>query len=712
MVVRVRNNYEKTSTREDEEEDQRDSYYGYDEDLIALYGDIGRSSNLTNIASGANVEVNDRDELELRVVNSELSSLSMKRQLRKKINLAAISFVILFIVFLEIEMTPGGNNDMGSSSDSNHDGSSSPLSQGNDDVMPTMSSSLANIEDICSLEQISSLEGRTTCQSLCQSAFCCFRDGYNSCSSTYGYLCEKYAPCENLLQIGTSESDIQIPLPHAPFNLHDICSSSQAQSIECENACKTANSCCSVDSCHDSNEEICNEYSICFENQQNNNNSYEADDDDDALSVVEKVNKSCSPNRMSLLAVSSFSSGASLETLENNKQECKEICDTRSCCFSRGPSNCYDDNEKWCDEFQSCKILQNSDSSSPPFTPHKPVDIKTDCIEENIETVSDLALCEEACLIAVCCFTSEQCSKRGVNCQDYAVCAPFVEDVDHDDFLYSQQFVGVNDGINGAEDLNVGGENKPDPPNNLEVICDPENNQEGIGLDDCIEACGAALCCIGVGDEDCSFTHQDFCNKYQPCHPFWDMQGYHMNTGDDAYSDMVTSVSSTSSSEGINSPSQNGFHSSSLEEICSHMNLLTSSGHNLCQAECDIATCCIGYGYDCSETKKEMCVEFEPCRLLWEDIGITKNIESSNKYESNGNSNDSAYEGGNDSSIDDICSDSSLQTEDGRKACDERCKDWTCCWASGDDSCFYERSVMCLDYMDCPGARRTRMRRI
>ena len=225
-------------------------------------------------------------------------------------------------------------------------------------------------------------------------------------------------------------------------------------------------------------------------------------------------------------------------------------------------------------------------------------------------------------------------------------------------------------------------------PKELENICDPENFDDEKMVTACKEACEPALCCVGVGNEDCSISHPAACADFIACNPYWEVEGYQVrlfvssnNPQTTDETDYVSKNEEDYTNEGYDDvnyddedfQNENGFertpiskpatsdskyntamptmtpiivsnsvpaHSPSLtgkttpvsiNSICSQQNLQNEDGYKYCVLQCNQALCCLGVGRDCSNSKHEWCSEFSACSSVWsseEDIKIKQNISS------------------------------------------------------------------------------------
>jgi len=317
---------------------------------------------------------------------------------------------------------------------------------------PTLHPPNHNLEQMCSNESVTTSDGLSSCKTVCEPASCCFTSSPSNCFIENRKVCHEYSSCKPFFSeeeyskeepyffetgkvdkngnIGYIEGETDSEskkkdkkvspgltgVKPAPLNIDDLCSKENritaSGMLQCEAACE-GGSCCWEGTCGERYQKECKNYQVC--------NSAGTS----LVSPTDQVNYLCSPTR-----IGNISKSLSALERDKNMDECRSICEPRSCCFSNSLNNCYGDNSQWCDEFASCKGLSNTDADSPPPIPTGTVDIKNDCREELVLSSNDYVKCEQACLIASCCFSEEGCAKKGVKCEDFSVCESFIESVE------------------------------------------------------------------------------------------------------------------------------------------------------------------------------------------------------------------------------------------------------------------------------------------
>lgn len=261
------------------------------------------------------------------------------------------------------------------------------------------------LEATCDEGSIATLDGIRDCTAFCQHHLCCFsEDDTENCRDDHPGECQAYDSCKILVDrpdapIPIGEGSIQSPgnnefagsvvIANPPPS-----SSSAAQDV---GAIRTAvNAVCDVNevkagddswvtACH----ALCANYLCCFSTigtQSNCRDVYgnavcnaysgcsvlHGDESAVSNSIVlpspPPPPKKYVPHRPEAQNPQIFPDDVKEvnEVCTNRVQyditlrdSCQRVCDSRKCCYTSGPGNCYMLDTEWCDEFQACQLLFN-----------------------------------------------------------------------------------------------------------------------------------------------------------------------------------------------------------------------------------------------------------------------------------------------------------------------------------------------------------------
>jgi len=380
------------------------------------------------------------------------------------------------------------------------------------------------VKDACSKENISTVSGRMVCIDLCAPAYCCFDNSpTTNCWNDREVYCESFSDCGIL---GTDD-----------FNSgteYDV----QATKL-----------------------------------------------------ITEMVKDACSP--------------ASLEQ-GKGKQLCREICIPGKCCFET--TTCEFDKRTLCETYRDCgalgqdefmdmeDVLINStndhDYNHVEITMFKAPQVihmilELACSQNSRDTDEGLALCEEVCIPAACCYASDNNDSNKGSCWDekldmcsiYADCG----------YLYVDSWDGF------IADNSTSG---PDPFSpSISVIvqdaCKEESRATTEGMDLCQALCIIPECCF-LYENNCWDEYHAMCTSYSPCQVM-----FQVNLSDD---DLI-----------ISPPQQKVV---TMQAACSD-DTIESDGGDLCQGYCQPYMCCFaesGSGHECADISD--CGQYAICNVL------------------------------------------------------------------------------------------------
>jgi len=363
----------------------------------------------------------------------------------------------------------------------------------------------AYIDSICS-----SFNDTSLCEDVCAPAECCTTSGRKSCLSEYADSCLAYAKCHGVVEI-------EILAPPAPLNLPEICARDNL--TDCSEACHDAKCCFEEDmeSCQATHLLTCLDYAPC--------------------QVLNTRSRLRPADTSSLIEMCSLSGD---ETIPS--EECMGACRGASCCWADGDDSCLQTNFMECMTYSPCNefdFRKPNNMVDPPTA-----NIERVCSVDSVLTQEGYAKCQAQCNEGWCC----NAAREPYNC--------FAEDPFG--CLYYQQ----------CEILPLAGGSVPRAPFNLTDICNIDDLDAGA-LENCIETCKPAACCVVEGDENCYNDGNALaCDEYEICKPVH-----------------------TLSSGNLESPPN-------ALAVCTKENVSTEAGYKMCASICEPAACCNSLGPD------------------------------------------------------------------------------------------------------------------
>lgn len=233
----------------------------------------------------------------------------------------------------------------------------------------------SDIENVCTEENVLTVEGNERCQVMCESSECCSENA-SICKVLNPVACSRYKVC-SVLTTAPSEAAIAsktsnlggIEVPPAPLNMASLCSAKSLSNVrgfsDCEDKCDRAQ-CCMEDAedCLVLNDEVCSAYekpctklynfmTTGVERAKPKDATYSVagkgeDEIVHIMDLAQDVVESCSPE---LLATT------------QGRLHCEHLCNSRMCCFSAGADNCLDERTDECLAFAGCSILEDQRES-------------------------------------------------------------------------------------------------------------------------------------------------------------------------------------------------------------------------------------------------------------------------------------------------------------------------------------------------------------
>lgn len=202
-----------------------------------------------------------------------------------------------------------------------------------------------NLADVCSNDNIGTVDGFGSCLQECSRGICCVAldgdsvggifYGGDNCASDHPEICAQYEPCRNLYNsqdedLVLLEATLEQTIPEAPSDLAEICASDDLST--CAEECKAGECCSDVsnDSCMDIFPEICFGYLPC--------------------DVLEKENPDEEP--VEVADICSVDRIASAE----GRALCEKTCEPASCCIDK-ENSCAEIAIDFCEEYKHCDLL-------------------------------------------------------------------------------------------------------------------------------------------------------------------------------------------------------------------------------------------------------------------------------------------------------------------------------------------------------------------
>lgn len=334
-------------------------------------------------------------------------------------------------------------------------------------------------------------------------------------------------------------------LPPPPPDLPGKCSNldSALKKTGCQEVCEVAE-CCEMPShlplsCLANNHDVCLEYHKYCHVVTNNN----IDDNSRLPSSVPpapaNLRTICAADN--LLTVSGFT-------------ECHQVCSRAECCYEqdKGDGTCtYDE----CDGYAPCLTLAATDTVHPDITKH----VTDSCSGTNLQSVAGRAECRQACLHAICCFSSSDDTTMSCPQQDDSFCPQYAA-------------------CNALEqDLNIRA-----TADEIERECNKFPAHDSL----CEVECERGACCFDTENGGCANVFPDNdCSIYQPCARLYDSS--------------IIQAAMT------------------VDEACKPPSESTiNKDLSLCSTKCEPAKCCYELN-SCSVPDSIQCTDYTACDILY-----------------------------------------------------------------------------------------------
>lgn len=217
----------------------------------------------------------------------------------------------------------------------------------------------SELQQVCTVDAVLTLDGHNRCQELCDDARCCY-DPVDKCRVVNPDICSSYESCSVLFTlspeaaISSRENDGGVEVPPAPPGLDALCSPQSLANVhgytDCEDKCNRARCCLEEPTgCTVLNDEVCADYEMpCTALYDfKTKGSIQPDDvyeQDIIMELAEQVVDACSSD--------------SLKDIQG-RSHCEHLCNDRTCCFapSSNPDSCAEELGQECLAFAACNIL-------------------------------------------------------------------------------------------------------------------------------------------------------------------------------------------------------------------------------------------------------------------------------------------------------------------------------------------------------------------
>eukprot|EP00521_Asterionellopsis_glacialis_P007341 CAMPEP_0195284970 /NCGR_PEP_ID=MMETSP0707-20130614/2972_1 /TAXON_ID=33640 /ORGANISM="Asterionellopsis glacialis, Strain CCMP134" /LENGTH=1243 /DNA_ID=CAMNT_0040344389 /DNA_START=149 /DNA_END=3880 /DNA_ORIENTATION=- len=608
-----------------------------------------------------------------------------------------------------------------------------PVDRAADDDDPTYNNLMDDISvqlgKVCNTAAISTEAGFHECYDQCYYHLCCFISEYSdedslNCADERLEECHEFSACSILMASDVMESPKEV--------VEEKCDSKAIVTTsgfhECHRYC-AEHLCCFQDTDADSScfgllgMAECNEYRHCSFLTTTSSHPDPYNHNDPFL--VSLIEDSCTVDKVAT---------------DVGREECREYCVKRACCFYSGSDRCYNDNPDWCDEVQACEVLFDIPSEpidDDDFTPtNNP--LNEICNLGAISTLEGFRTCYDACYDNMCCFINEYSDEASLKCLEdrpdecaqHAACAVLLasdiasatrEAVDQ---RCVEGNVGTPDGFhechrvcadhlccfqdeeNPSYCVGLLGQERcdhyrscaflmstsahPDPfaferedlelVNNVASACTLDKVASTDGHEACRLQCLKRACCFFTGEDNCKDANPDWCNEVSSCDNLFHEQA--ATIADPTVPLVVHKSGGPAKCESA----KVGQQEVDIED---------------CVNECESRRCCFSNPSigGCYEEDKDWCDEYSICEVVFGAIGGEEE-EDFNDFDPNDLANDGGYEGpGGPIECDDSAG---TLTKQQLEDCEDICQTRACCFQPVEDGgCYKEATIWCEEASLC-----------
>jgi hypothetical protein len=431
-----------------------------------------------------------------------------------------------------------------------------------------------NLSQVCALDQLMSLPGYQTCETMCQVASCCHlpMSDPTSCNVPYHTECLAYhSVCGVLEHVSAPEQSTAKELDLPSEEIAVWCALENLQTLEGYETCRKA---CEPASCCTATQE--SSHVNCFQEY-----AYECDAYAEPCGALLRVVPHPPDNLPALCGVDQLQTVAGYET-------CEDICARATCCHEGMQLSCATD--PLCMEYQGpCSILETAVKPSTAETPvaanqgvssnrmHPPPSyISEQCTEENIAASAEgRQRCSDICVEALCCNYPSNLPELSCLAGNEDVCAEY--------FSYCSLLDGASSGDDAESPMKPPSEwTNEYSVTDIYTACADLSTPDGI--QQCHDVCSEARCCYSTGTDSC--IDDERCDDFDMCFNYKALSYIH--------EDIPTLIANN----------------------CADLESL--EGLELCEASCEQAVCCFAEGdaLDCEGLDLTFCSQYAACEVL------------------------------------------------------------------------------------------------
>lgn len=597
-----------------------------------------------------------------------------------------------------------------------------------DDVLfqdDTVTDSTTNVPDppktlptLCSLDKLSHNTGVRVCAEYCRPAACCWGrngDGVETdgvtCADSAAEVCEKYAPCLNLI----THNNVN---PQIKDNIDAMCNPASIEAgtnispnparVQCKQACQLGQ-CCFEDgsliptdsNCYGKPDGFCAQFQACTiltettdddtaaddwadgpnANNGNGNDDTDAngngndggDDDyyyDDAYydddagdnesnqgsdqggEDTDNVLPPIPPN------LNTVCDPELVHSDDETFKQCAKACLPATCCKIPAlvPGSCLGNNAETCSLYQFfCGVLDKEYgnakdvSSTTDLPPVNQSALADVCSPDALSLEWGIEMCTELCQPAACCFDTVDANPSST-VTDLTHCTSNPECANYRSCLNLQ---ATKNAVSSIRD-------------EVDKACSDVSTPEGWNT--CQSACLQHKCCVVTDSGDCSgAVDVNACLQYQACKA-------------------VFSPSADISAVDAKLQSPN---TTNVAGVCEE-SLIDANDIGKCEAVCAAAECC-----NLPEGVPGSCLlnSYDDCMVYHKECSVLKlGTDQTSTFEVPEATSDVV------GSLVAYCSVASLSTDYGRSKCQALCDPVKCCWSTD-----LETGDSCRDNTNCPG---------
>lgn len=385
----------------------------------------------------------------------------------------------------------------------------------------------------CSPQSLQTYHGYSKCNDSCMQAPCCWAGAESpvgSCLETHPTICKGYSGCTALNDPNSILNSKTIEA--APTSIVQDCSASNMETADglekCERTCMDAPCCWTINdgahySCRNKNLAACETYDPCVllshhEHSADLHNGNDGGSMESSTSSTTSSAGSISPSSENgtVEVAPSYISTACAEMINGDEVHgymCELACRKAECCWNPAQASCGSDPN--CGGYTICGSIEFGPAMAHSVAANHNIDkdwIDNACKRNSLE-------CVRVCTGSECCFdnnggqavVSSTCS---ADCNKHAACSILHKKDDNAaDANTSAPGSSNSNGNNPAP--TDGGQAKPDPKYNVEMVTDACLNHDNTIVNLCAKVCKGSECCFtsSAGTPSCGLE----CGIYAAC---------------------------------------------------------------------------------------------------------------------------------------------------------------------------------------------------